>query len=218
MSKNKKEHNKEKKHFKNPFSPKEDESNQSELLDEEMNVESEKKDESENNKGNEEYFEEKNMIEENTNNDDEALKKKFEALNNQYVRLAADFDNYRKRQAAEREQLLNYGLEKSLQKMIEVLDNFARAEKTFDTIDNVEKAKENFEILHKQVVDSLEKLGLEKITTENQKFDPNLHEAVMQTPTNDYEDHTIIQELQKGYKLGEKILRPSLVNVAVNEQ
>ena len=217
MSKNKKEHNKEKKHFKNPFSPKEDESNQSELLDEETNVESEKKDESEDNKNNEECSEEKNISKEETNNEDD-LKKKFEALNNQYVRLAADFDNYRKRQAVEREQLLNYGLEKSLQKMIEVLDNFDRAEKTFDTIDSVDKAKENFEILHKQVVESLEKLGLEKINTENQKFDPNLHEAVMQTPTNDYEDHTIIQELQKGYKLGEKVLRPSLVNVAVNEQ
>lgn len=217
MSKNKKEDNKEKKDFKNPFSPKEAESNQSELVDEKTNIESEKKDESEDNKKDEECSEEKNLSKEDTNNEAD-LKKKFEALNNQYVRLAADFDNYRKRQAAEREQLLNYGLEKSLQKMIEVLDNFDRAEKTFDTIDSVDKAKENFEILHKQVVESLEKLGLEKINTENQKFDPNLHEAVMQTPTNDYEDHTIIQELQKGYKLGEKVLRPSLVNVAVNEQ
>ena len=63
----------------------------------------------------------------------------------------------------------------------------------------------------------LTKIGLEAIKAEGEEFDPNLHEAVMQTPTNEKPEHTIIAELQKGYKLGDKVLRPALVNVATPE-
>ena len=105
-----------------------------------------------------------------------ALQAKYDELNNQYIRLAADFDNYRKRQAQERESLLKYGAENALKKMLEV------------TID-----------------------------AQGQIFDPNFHEAVMQTPTSEHPEHTIIAELQKGYKMGDKVLRPSLVNVATAE-
>ena len=66
------------------------------------------------------------------------------------------------------------------------------------------------------IIDSLEKLGLSKIETIGLEFDPNIHEAVMQTPTQEHPDQTIIAELQKGYKLGDKVLRPALVNVATN--
>ena len=70
---------------------------------------------------------------------------------------------------------------------------------------------------HKQVVEALTKLGLEVIETEGKEFDPNFHDAVMQTPTSDKPEHTIINELQKGYKMGDKVLRPALVNVATSE-
>ena len=66
-------------------------------------------------------------------------------------------------------------------------------------------------------MDALEKLGVEKIETVGKEFDPNLHEAIMQTPTEEHPDRTVIAELQSGYKLCDKILRPALVNVAVNE-
>jgi len=72
-------------------------------------------------------------------------------------------------------------------------------------------------MVHKQVVDILTKLGLEAINAQGQEFDPNFHEAVMQTPTSEHPEHTIITELQKGYKMGDKVLRPSLVNVATAE-
>lgn len=157
--------------------------------------------------------------EENSESDKryEVLKDNYDKLNSQYMRLAADFENFRKRQESEKENLLRFGLENALSKMIEVLDNFERAEKALENTEDYTKYKESFELLHKQVIDSLAKLGLEPINAQGQEFDPNLHEAVMQTPTSEHQENTVIAELQKGYKLGEKVLRPSMVNVATNE-
>ena len=145
------------------------------------------------------------------------LQKKYDTLNQQYVRLAADFDNYRKRQEHEREELLKFGTENALKKMIEVLDNFERGKKALENVDDCEKVKESFNLVHKQVIDALTKLGLETIETEGKEFDPNFHDAVMRTPTSDKPEHTILNELQKGYKMGDKVLRPALVNVATSE-
>lgn len=150
------------------------------------------------------------------NNEVEELKQKLDALNQQYVRLAADFDNYRKRQAQERENLLKYGSENALKKMIEVLDNFERGEKALEKVEDCQTVKDSFNLVHKQVIDTLQKLGLEAIDTEGKEFDPNFHDAVMQTPSADVPEHTILNELQKGYKLGDKVLRPALVNVATS--
>ena len=145
------------------------------------------------------------------------LQEKYDTLNNQYIRLAADFDNYRKRQEQEKEALLKYGAENTLKKMIEVLDNFERGMKAIETVQDCEKVKECYNLAYKNFTDVLTKAGLEAIKAEGEQFDPNYHEAVMQTPTSDKPEHTIIAELQKGYKLGDKVLRPTLVNVAVSE-
>ena len=166
---------------------------------------------------NKEQEENSNTEEETSTNENEELQKKYDELNNQYIRLAADFDNYRKRQAQERESLLKYGAENTLKKIIEVLDNFDRGAKANETIEDCEKVKESFNLVHKQLLDVLAKAGLETIEAEGKEFDPNFHEAVMQTPTSDYPEHTIIAELQKGYKLEDRVLRPSLVNVATAE-
>ncbi len=151
------------------------------------------------------------------NSDFDKLKEDFDKLNNQYLRLAADFDNYRKRQDAERENLLKFGTENALKKLIEVLDNFERGQKSLENVDDCQKVKDSFGLIHKQVVDTLSKLGMEEIKAEGEEFDPNFHEAVMRTPTADYPENTIINELQKGYKMGDKVLRPTLVNVAAAE-
>ena len=139
---------------------------------------------------------------------------KYETLNNQYIRLAADFDNFRKRQEAERESLLKYGAESTIKKLIEVLDNFDRGIKAIETVEDCEKVKECYNLAYKNFNDVLSKIGLEVIKAEGEEFDPNLHEAVMQTPTDEKPENIIIAELQKGYKLGDKVLRASLVNVA----
>jgi molecular chaperone GrpE len=155
------------------------------------------------------------LKEETTVSELDKVKQDYDNLNNQYLRLAADFDNYRKRQAQEREALLNYGAQECMKKIIEVVDNFDRAMQSVEKIDSVEKMKESFVVLNKQLMDSLTKLGLEQIKAVGEKFDPNIHEAVMQTQTEEYDEDTIVAELQKGYKLGEKVLRPAMVNVAV---
>ena len=142
------------------------------------------------------------------------LQEKYNTLNNQYIRLAADFDNFRKRNEQEREALLKYGAESTLKKMLEVLDNFERGMKAIETVDDCEKVKECYSLAYKNFTDALTKAGLETIKAEGEVFDPNFHEAVMQTPSSDVPEHTIIAELQKGYKLGDKVLRPTLVNVA----
>ena len=152
-----------------------------------------------------------------TENEDNELQKKYDELNNQYLRLAADFDNFRKRTAQERETLLKYGAESTLKKLLEVLDNFERGLKAIETVEDCEKVKECYNLAYKNFTDVLTKAGLETIKSEGEAFDPNFHEAVMQTPTSEKEENTIIAELQKGYKLGDRVLRPALVNVATPE-
>ena len=154
---------------------------------------------------------------ESKNEEYSKLKADYDKLNQQYVRLAADFDNFRKRQEQERENLIKYGTEAALKKMIEVLDNFERGQKALENVEDCEKVKESFNLVHKQVHEALSKLGLEEIKAVGEEFDPNFHEAVIQTPTSEHPEHTVINELQKGYKLGDKVLRPTLVNVATAE-
>lgn len=165
----------------------------------------------ENNNVEEEKTQEETVKDDNQNN---KLQEEYDKLNQQYVRLAADFDNYRKRQEAERENLIKFGTENALKKLLEVLDNFERGQKTLEAVEDCEKVKESFNLVHKQVRDTLSKLGLEEINAVGEEFDPNFHEAVMQTPTDEHPENTVINELQKGYKLGDKVLRPTLVNVA----
>lgn len=84
--------------------------------------------------------------------------------------------------------------------MIEVLDNFERGEKALENVEDCQTVKDSFNLVHKQVMDVLSKLGLEPIETEGKEFDPNFHDAVMQTPTSEHPEHTIINELQKDIK------------------
>lgn len=205
--------------MKNPFKGNNNETNE-EITIEELN----NKANSEATNGSEEQAVDENI--ENTDsqksNDEKAdapnpLQEKYDTLNNQYIRLAADFDNYRKRQEQEKEALLKYGAENTIKKMISVLDNFERGLKAIETVENCEKVKECYNLAYKEFTEALKKAGLEVISAEGEQFDPNFHEAVMQTPTEDKPEHTILAELQKGYKLGDKVLRPTLVNVAVSQ-
>lgn len=194
--------------------------NSNPFKNDELEVKDEEKqetvDEAETNSETENNTDEEVNADENTDNNEAltVLQTKYDTLNQQYVRLAADFDNYRKRQEQERENLVNLGKETILKKMLEVLDNFDRGEKSLENVDDCEKVKESFTLVHRQVCESLTKLGLEEIKAIGEEFDPNFHEAVMQTPSSEHKEHTVIAELQKGYKYGDKVLRATLVNVA----
>ena len=170
---------------------------------------------------NNENFTEENVEQETqdteTTSENNKLQEEYDKLNQQYIRLAADFDNYRKRQAQEKEGLIKYGTENALKQLLEILDNFERGHKALENVEDCEKVKESFDLVHKQVCEVLTKMGLEEIKAIGEDFDPNFHEAVMQTPTSEHKEHTVIAELQKGYKMGDKVLRPTLVNVATAE-
>ena len=211
--------------FKNAFKAKDDEENNStsEKTSEEINEAQEEKtieetsEEVQKEEKSEEIAEAAATEEEKTEEVKNPFQEKYETLNNQYIRLAADFDNYRKRNEQEREALLKYGAENTLKKMLEVLDNFERGLKAIETVDDSEKIKECYNLAYKNFTEVLTKAGHETIKAEGEAFDPNFHEAVMQTPSSEVPEHTIIAELQKGYKLGDKVLRPALVNVATGE-
>ena len=196
--------------MKNPFSSDKNEEN----LKEEVKLDEEKTADENAETENEEKLKNSESVEEAKKEEVDPLQEKYDTLNNQYIRLAADFDNYRKRQEQEKEALLKYGAESTLKKMIEVLDNFERGLKAIETVEDCEKVKECYNLAYKNFTDVLTKAGLEPIKAEGETFDPNFHEAVMQTPSTEHPEHTIIAELQKGYKLGDKVLRPTLVNVA----
>lgn len=146
---------------------------------------------------------------------EETLQNELDDINNKYLRMAADFDNYRKRQMQERENLVKYGAEDTLKKLIPVLDTFDRAIQSIEKTEDIETVKTSYNVCIKQLMDVLDKIGLKKIEALGLPFDPNFMEAVMQTPTNEKESDTVLAELQTGYKLHDRVLRPTMVNVAV---
>ena len=142
------------------------------------------------------------------------LKKQLEDLNNKYIRLAADFENFRKRTAQEKEELATHTTIQVLSKITTVLDTFERAQQHLQEIDNCQTVKEGYEVAIKQFIDILKKLGMEEIEAVGKEFDPNEHEAITKIPTDEFEPDTIAVVAQKGYKLKDKVIRPALVGVA----
>lgn len=155
-------------------------------------------------------------------NEVDELKSKLEGITKQseenfgkFVRMQADFDNFRKRIAREKEELYYASLEKIVMEILPIVDNMERAIAAFksDNLDN--KYVEGIDMVQKQLIDVLKKNGLKEIEAENMTFDPNYHHAVMQVEGNKDEENKIMEVLQKGYLLGSKVIRPSLVKVAV---
>ena len=142
---------------------------------------------------------------------------KYEELNNKYIRLAADFDNYRKRTAVEKEELSTYTTIQILKKITAVLDTFDRARESLADIDDPQKVKEGYDAVYKQLNDTLSKIGLVEMEAVGNPFNPSEHEAITQVPTTEFEPDTVALVAQKGYKLGDKVVRPALVGVAVNQ-
>lgn len=152
--------------------------------------------------------------EKNENENVSEFEEKFNALNNNYIRLAADFDNYRKRTAQEKEALTTYIQGEVLKKLTGVLDTFDRAQESLKDIEDCKTVKDSYEVAFKQLIEALKKMGLSEIEALSKPFDPNMHEAVTQVPTDEFEPDTVAVVMQKGYKLDDRVLRPALVGVA----
>ena len=132
----------------------------------------------------------------------------------QMLRLRADFDNFRRRSVKEREELAAVVTQGILTDMLPLLDNFERA--LLAEGSDLDSFRAGVSMIYKQMQEALVKNGLEVIDTKDKKFDPNFHQAVMRVQDPEKEDDTIEQELQKGYMVKGRVIRPSMVQVVSN--
>jgi molecular chaperone GrpE len=138
-----------------------------------------------------------------------------EELTNQQKRLAADFDNYRRRTAKEKEDLEVQIKIATINELLSVVDNFERARSHIKPQNDAEtNIHKSYQGIYKQLVDSLKRIGVSPMRAEGQEFDPNLHEAVMREPTSEFPEGSVMEELVRGYMMGDRILRHALVKVA----
>lgn len=149
---------------------------------------------------------------EKTETKPEGVSKEEEELNVRYLRLAADFQNFRKRVEKEKSDIYAYANEKIVVELLDVIDNFERA--LDHSSDNSESFAEGMSMIFKQFKGVLEKNGVEEMKAEGEPFDPNFHHAVMTENSVEHESGSVTQVLQKGYLLNNKVIRPAMVKVA----
>lgn len=130
-----------------------------------------------------------------------------------FLRLQAEFDNYRKRVEKEKKDIIEYSNEEIIKKMLDVLDNFERAFQSLEDGGSLEEFREGMKKIYKLFHEILEKEGLSEIA-ETDRFNPYLHDAMMQEIKDDLEDETVTEVFQKGYRLGSRVIRPAKVKVS----
>ncbi|MEH2467924.1 nucleotide exchange factor GrpE [Nostoc sp.] len=149
----------------------------------------------------------------------ESLKTQLEERSTQYMRIAADFENYRKRTSKEKEELEVQIKRNTILELLPVVDNFERARSHLKPQSDGEMTMhKSYQGVYKQLVDSLKRLGVSPMRPEAQEFDPNLHEAVMREPTDEHPEGTVLEELVRGYYLGDRVLRHAMVKVAAPKE
>lgn len=144
----------------------------------------------------------------------EKLKAERDELFDKLARLQAEFDNFRKRQAREQQEFRHFALADVMQQLLPVLDSFERALNTREA--GPDDLRAGVELMHRQLQDTLGKLGLQAVEAQGKPFDPHHHEAVEVVETSEAEDNTVLEELQRGYRIRDRLLRPAMVRVARN--
>jgi len=130
------------------------------------------------------------------------------------ARVQAEFDNYRKRSLREQQEYRDYALAEALKQFLPILDSLDRALKTQSS--SAEDFRAGVDLIDRQFHDVLAKLGVEPLETQGQPFDPNLHQAIQTVETEEVPDNHVVDELQRGYKIKDRLLRPAMVRVAQN--
>jgi molecular chaperone GrpE len=149
----------------------------------------------------------------------EALNQEKTALYDQLLRRQAEFENYRKRVERERSEVYQRARSEVLLELLPIVDNFERALSSLEKGEGEAAAlRQGVELIHRQFNDALAKFGLEPVEAVGQTFDPHLHEAVTTEPTDEHEENTVIEEFERGYKIGDKLLRPAKVKVAASRE
>ena len=140
-------------------------------------------------------------------------------LLDQLLRRQAEFENYRRRVDRERAETYARSRAEVVLELLPVIDNFERALASLEHSGSDAKSlRQGIELIHRQLNDALAKFGLEPVESVGQAFDPNVHEAVSAEPSSEHEENTVIAEFERGYRLGEKLLRPAKVKVAATPE
>ncbi len=149
-----------------------------------------------------------------TDSELEKVKAERAAYLDRAARIQAEFENYRKRSAREQQEFREYAVADAIRSLLPILDSLDGALKSKAV--SLEDLRSGIELIDKQFHDALAKLGVEPLEAEGQEFDPNFHQAVQMVDTDETKDNHVIDELQRGYKLKERLLRPAMVRVARN--
>ncbi len=145
-----------------------------------------------------------------------ALRSENESLRGQYMRIAADFDNFRKRQTRDKEDQRLHITCTTLTEILPVVDNFDRARQQLNPqSEEAQSLHRSYQNLYKQLVDVFKQLGVSPMRVEGEPFDPSLHEAVLREPSEEHPEDVVIEELQRGYHLDGRVLRHALVKVSM---
>ncbi len=148
----------------------------------------------------------------------ESLREEYEERlrekEDRYLRLAAEFDNYKKRTARQFENMTISSVERVITPLLEVVDNFQRALESAGQNSDYESLKKGMELIYQQLQAILKKEGVEEIEAVGKPFDPNLHDAMMQVESDQYDEGIVVQEMMKGYKIRDRVIRHSRVVVS----
>ncbi|HBB31757.1 MAG TPA: nucleotide exchange factor GrpE [Cyanobacteria bacterium UBA8803] len=147
--------------------------------------------------------------------ENQVLKAQLEEQNQKFMRMVADFENFRKRTGKEKEDLEHQVKRNTLSELLPVVDNFERARSQIKPqTDGEMSIHKSYQGVYKQLVDCLKRIGVSPMRPEGTEFDPNLHEAVMREATDEYSEGVVIEQLMRGYFLGDRVLRHAMVKVA----
>ncbi|MDQ0205525.1 nucleotide exchange factor GrpE [Alkalicoccobacillus murimartini] len=142
-----------------------------------------------------------------------AHKAEIADLNNRLLRVQADYDNFRRRSRDEKESAAKYRAQGFVEELLPALDNFERALSVKPEGEEAKSLAQGLNMVYNQLQEALKKEGVTVIETVGEAFDPHLHQAVMQVEEEGFESNQVVEELQKGYKLKDRVLRPSMVKV-----
>ncbi|MEF2247275.1 MULTISPECIES: nucleotide exchange factor GrpE [unclassified Paenibacillus] len=142
------------------------------------------------------------------------LKNQVEEQQQRFLRAQADFDNFRRRTMKEKEELGQYASMKLIEQLLPVVDNFERAIAATGANKDFDSLAKGVEMIFKQLAQVLEQEGLKPMTTVGEVFNPDFHQAIMQVESDEYEEGIVVEEVQKGYLMKEKVLRPAMVKVS----
>jgi molecular chaperone GrpE len=143
----------------------------------------------------------------------EQLEAKIEELENRVHRAQADFENYRRRTLQEKEAANKYRAQNLVTDLLPVLDNFERALKVDEPDEKIAPFLQGMDMVYRQLLEAVTKEGLEVVEAVGKEFDPYVHQAVMQVEDSEFASNTVVEEFQKGYKLKDRVIRPSMVKV-----